>query len=45
MIDDDLNDVDEIIASPNTKRKKLMILLIPIAVIIGLSVGLYFAFN
>ena len=45
MIDDDLNDVDEIIVSPNTKRKKLMILLIPIAVIIGLSVGLYFAFN
>ena len=45
MIDDDINDIDEIIVSPNAKRKKLMILLIPVAIIIGLSVGLYFALN
>ena len=45
MIDDDVNDIEEIVSSPDTKRKKLMILLIPIVVVIGLSVGLYFAFS
>ena len=45
MIDDDIDDIEKIIDSPNTKRKKLMILLLPIVVVIGLSVGLYFAFG
>lgn len=45
MIDDDIDDIEKIIDSPHTKRKKLMILLLPIVVVIGLSVGLYFAFS
>lgn len=45
MIDDDLEDIEELSDSSQTKRKKLMILLLPIVVVIGLSVGLYFAFN
>ena len=45
MIDDDLDSIEEITSSPHAKRKKLMILLIPVVVVIGLSVGLYFAFS
>lgn len=45
MIDDDIDDIEEITDNSQTKRKKLMILLLPIVVVIGLSVGLYFAFN
>lgn len=48
MIDDDIDDVDgdeQLVDSTRTKRKKLMILLIPVVVVIGLSVGLYFAFS
>lgn len=45
MIDDDIDDIEELIDSPHTKRRKLMILLLPIIVVIGLSVGLYFAFS
>ena len=45
MIDDDIDDIEEIIDTTHTKRKKLMFLLLPIVVAVGLSVGLYFAFN
>lgn len=45
MINDDLDDIEEIIAPPYAKRKKLMLLLLPAVVVIGVSVGLYFAFN
>ena len=45
MIDDDIDDIEEITDTSHTKRKKLMLLLLPIVVAIGLSVGLYFAFN
>ena len=45
MIDDDVDDIEEIVDTTHAKRKKLMILLLPIVVAIGLSVGLYFAFN
>ena len=45
MIDDDIEDIEELTDNTHTKRKKLMILLLPIVVVIGLSVGLYFAFN
>ena len=45
MIDDDIEDIEELTDNTHTKRKKLMILLLPIVVVVGLSVGLYFAFN
>ena len=45
MIDDDLDDIEEIAAPTYAKRKKLMLLLLPVVAVIGLSVGLYFAFN
>ena len=43
--DDDLEDIEEIVDAPRTKRKKLMLFLIPVVVVIGISVGLYFALN
>ncbi len=45
MIDDDIDDIEEIVDTTHTKRKKLMLLLLPLVVAIGLSVGLYYAFN
>ena len=45
MIDDDIDDIEEIIDTQHTKRKKLMLFLLPVVIAVGLSVGLYFAFN
>ena len=45
MIDDDFDEFEDIIDPPYAKRRRLMFLLLPIVVVIGLSVALYFAFN
>lgn len=45
MIDDELDNIEEIVSSPYAKRKKLMFFLLPAVIVIGLSVGLYFALN
>ena len=45
MIDDDIDDVENIVVPPHTKRRKLMLLLLPVVAVVGLSVGLYFAFS
>ena len=46
MIDDnDFDEQDEPIENQHPKRKKLMILLLPLLIVIGISVGIYFAMN
>ena len=46
MIDDsDFDEYDEPIENPQPKRKRLMILLLPLLIVIGISVGIYFALN
>lgn len=46
MIDDeDLDAGEEAVENPHQKRKKLMILLLPLLIVIGISVGIYFALN
>ena len=46
MIDNnDFDDYDEPLESPQPKRKRLMILLLPLLIVIGISVGIYFAIN
>lgn len=43
--DDDINDTEEILINPKQRRKKTMILLLPLLIVIGISVGVYFALN
>lgn len=43
--DDDLETDGEITDNSHQKRKKLMILLLPLLIVIGISVGIYFALN
>ena len=43
--DDDINDTEETLINHRQKRKKTMILLLPLLIVIGISVGVYFAFN
>lgn len=46
MIEDDDLEIDgEITDNSHQKRKKLMILLLPLLIVIGISVGIYFALN
>ncbi len=46
MIDEDeLDASSESTLPPTQKRKKLMILLLPLLIVIGISVGVYFALN
>ncbi len=46
MIDEnELDTFDESIPLPTQKRKKLMILLLPLLIVIGISVGVYFTLN
>ena len=43
--DDDIDELNTNIDVLSPKRKKLMLLLLPLLVVIGLSVGIYFAIN
>lgn len=44
--DDDLDDeIKEPVENPHQSRKKVMILILPLLIVIGISVGLYFTFN
>lgn len=43
--DDDLDDNNELVENHKQKRKKIMILLLPLVIVIGISVGIYFAMN
>ena len=46
MIEDDDLEQEESTAAPKPiNRKKLMILILPVVIVIGLSVGIYFALN
>ncbi len=45
MIDDNDLEEDEEVAPPYHKRKKIMLLLLPLLIVIGISVGIYFALN
>lgn len=43
--DDDLEQDESAVAPKPVNRKKLMILILPVVIVIGLSVGIYFALN
>lgn len=44
--DDDLEEnVKQVLENPNQKRKKIMILLLPLLIVIGISVGVYLTMN
>ncbi len=43
--DDELEQDDGLVASKPVSRKKLMILILPVVIVVGLSVGIYFALN
>lgn len=47
MIEDDNIDEDDgqVIENPHQSRKKIMILLLPLLIVIGISVGIYFSLN
>ena len=43
--DDDIEEPEEITDTPMQKRKRVMILLLPLLIVIGISVGIYFSMN
>ncbi len=45
MIEDADIEEDEAIERPNQRRRKLMLFLLPLLIVIGISVGIYFALN
>ena len=45
MIEDTDIEEDEVAEKPSQKRRKLMLFLLPLLIVIGISVGIYFALN
>ena len=45
MIEDTDIEEDEVVEKPSQKRRKLMLFLLPLLIVIGISVGIYFALN
>lgn len=43
--DDDISDIEQLVDEHPQKRRKIMILLLPLLIVIGISVGIYFALN